>query len=193
MNKRIIIVAGHLAAGKTAFALRLSKELNVPCFIKDTFKEAICKSAPVTNREAGKLFSAVTFDAMTYAAGRLMEAGFPLILEGNFVPVEVKAADEEGIIEELIRKHGYGSLTFILIGDPRVLHERFTRREALPERGSANNIFSEFTYEDFLRSAEALGRFNAGGEIVNIDTTDFNAVDFDKYIEAARAFMKFGE
>ena len=38
MIPRIIIVTGYLASGKSSFALRLSKELNVPYFIKDTFE-----------------------------------------------------------------------------------------------------------------------------------------------------------
>ena len=51
MNKKIIIIAGYLASGKSTFALRLSKEINVPYFVKDTLKSAICTSIPITNRE----------------------------------------------------------------------------------------------------------------------------------------------
>ena len=38
MNKKIIIVEGYLASGKSTFAKRLSEQIKIPCLIKDTFK-----------------------------------------------------------------------------------------------------------------------------------------------------------
>ena len=90
----IIIVQGYLAAGKSTFARELARELSIPCFVKDTFKIALCQSVQIDSREVSSRFSAVTFDGMVYAAERLMEAGVPLILEGNFLPAGIKKTDE---------------------------------------------------------------------------------------------------
>ena len=37
MVKKIIIVEGYLASGKSTFALRLSETVGIPYLIKDTF------------------------------------------------------------------------------------------------------------------------------------------------------------
>ena len=75
----MIVVGGYLASGKSTFAVRLSEALNVPYFAKDTFKVALCENILINNREESSRFSVVTFDAMMYAAERLLEVGYPVI------------------------------------------------------------------------------------------------------------------
>jgi deoxyadenosine/deoxycytidine kinase len=41
---KVIVVEGYLAAGKSTFTRQLSKAINVPYLIKDTFKIALCES-----------------------------------------------------------------------------------------------------------------------------------------------------
>jgi len=188
--KAIIIVQGYLASGKSTFARRLSEKLAVPCFVKDTFKIALCASVPIDNREESSRFSAVTFDAMMYAAEKLMEAGYPVIVEGNFVPAGVKAVNEADVIRSLIEKHAYKPLTYRFIGDTRVLHERFVKREGSAERGRVNTMFSEVLYDDFNRWCLNLDGFNVGGEVITVETTDFNKVDFEKLFCAAQRFIE---
>ena len=118
--RAIIVIGGYLASGKSTFARRLSKALSIPYFVKDTFKIAICESVQITTREEGSLFSAVTFDAMMYVAERLMETGNSLIIEGNFAPPSLKKVNESGVIEALISKYSYRSLTYRFTGDRRV-------------------------------------------------------------------------
>ena len=189
MNRKIIIIEGYLASGKSTFALRLSKAINVPYLIKDTFKIALCASIPILSREESSRFSAVTFDAMMYAAERLIETGYPVIIEGNFVPHGIKKVDEAGVIKNLIDRYGCQSLTYKFMGDTRILHKRFIEREKTPERGQANMMFSEISFEDFDRFCRNLDAFDVGGEIIKIDTTDFSRVDFENHIEAARLFI----
>lgn len=119
MNRKIIIVEGYLASGKSTFALRLSKAIHVPYLIKDTFKIALCESVSVTDRHESSRFSAVTFDAMMYVTERMFEAGYPIIIEGNFVPAGVKKTDESMRIQQLINQYGYKALTFKFMGTHR--------------------------------------------------------------------------
>jgi len=190
MNSKIIIVAGYVAAGKTTFALNLSKELNIPCFSKDLLKLAISRSIPVNNREDGKRLSAATFDAIAFITEKFMETGMPLIIEANFVMTENHNNIREGeTLKLLIDKYGYQTLTYILLGDSRVLCDRFNEREKTPERGEANKIGIEISYENYDRYIIPLGDFTVGGEIIKIDTTNFNTVDFKSHIESARKFI----
>lgn len=190
MSGKIIIIEGYLASGKSTFAWKLSKETGVPCFIKDTFKIALCKSVGSLSREESSRFSAVTFDGIMYVAERLIETGYPVIIEGNFTPAGVKKINEAGEIRRLIEKYGCSSLTFKFTGSIRVLFQRFVNREGSPERGQANTMQTPFSYEDFSTWCHNLDNFDVGSEIVRIDTTDFDAVDFDKYTALARKFLR---
>ncbi|MCL2478561.1 MAG: ATP-binding protein [Treponema sp.] len=192
MNRRIIIIEGYLASGKSTFAVRLSGALKIPYVVKDTFKEALCTSMQITNREESSRFSAVAFDGMMYVTERLMETGFPFIIEGNFVPAGVKKKDEAGAIKALIDKYDYRTLTFKFRGNPELLHKRFVERDTLPERGQANTLFSVISYENFCKNCQNLENFDAGGRIVIVDTTDFKTVNFAGLIDTSRNFLTNG-
>ena len=188
MNKKIIIVEGYLASGKSTFALSLSKAIGAPYLIKDTFKSALCKNIEITNRSESSKFSVVTFDAMMYVVERLMEMGCPVIIEGNFAPSGMKKIDEAGEIKRLIETYEYQSLTYKFKGDTKVLHKRFVEREATAERGQANKLGFEVKYEDFDRWCQKLDPFDVGGEVIEVETTDFNTVEFAKLVNVAKRF-----
>ena len=189
MNKKIIIIAGYLASGKSTFALRLSEIISVPYLIKDTFKSAICTSIPITNREDGRRFSAATFVAIAYVTERFMETGYPLIIEGNFVMGGYMKLNEGEVIKSLIKKYTYQSLTYIFWGDTRVICDRFNEREKTPERGQANQVFAELSYEDCEKWLPPLADFTVGGQIIKVDTTDFNKIDYDGLFNTAHKFI----
>ncbi len=190
MSVKIIIIEGYLASGKSTFARKLSKETKIPCFIKDTFKIALCKSAGLLSREESSRFSAVTFDGIMYAAERLVETGNFVIIEGNFTPAGVKKTNEAGEIRRLIQKYDCLPLTFKFMGSTRILFQRFVNREGSPERGQANTMQIPFSYDDFSVWCHNLDNFDVGGEIVRVDTTNFDTVDFDKHMAIARKFLQ---
>jgi len=71
-----------------------------------------------------------------YAIERLLEVGFPIIIEGNFAPVGLKKVDETAVIKSLIEKYNYEPLTYLiknwLLG--------FNRSFALPSEKQAGEI-----------------------------------------------------
>lgn len=190
MSNGIIVVEGYLASGKSTFARWLSKEFRIPCLIKDDFKAALCSSISVADRGESSRFSAVTFDAMMYVAERMLENGYPVIIEGNFVPAGIKDTDEAGVIGQLIRRYGYRALTYKFSGDTRVLYQRFTERERTPERGEANRVGSAVSLEDFDRWCHNLDAFRVEGTVVRVDGTDFGGVDYGEMAESARGLLE---
>ena len=105
MNKKIIVIEGYLASGKSTFALELSQALRIPYLIKDTMKNTMCRNVTIENRAESSRYSLVTFDAMMYVVERLFECGLPVIIEGNFAPTGQKKVDEQGMINELVQKY----------------------------------------------------------------------------------------
>ena len=190
MNPKIIIITGYLASGKSTFAQRLSEALSVPCIIKDTFKIALCESVSIIDREESSRFSAVTFDGMMYVAEKLMEIGYPIIIEGNFVPAGIKKVDEAGVIRKLINKYNCHPLTYKFIGNTRILHKRYIERDKMPERGQVNAMLGDIPYNDFDRLCHNLDAFDVGGEVIEVDATDYYLVNFEKHIDTARIFLR---
>jgi predicted kinase len=188
-RKKIIVVCGYLAAGKSTFAVRLSRALRIPYLLKDTSKTALCAAETFNDQKDSSRFSAITFNGMMYVAERLLETGFPFIIEGNFVPAGLKETDEAGVIKALIEKYGYQSLTFKFYGDTGVLHKRFIERDKSTERLQLLKMFAEPTFDFFEDGCRNLDAFSIGGIVKAIDATDFARVDFDAYIEEARVFM----
>lgn len=184
-NKKIIIVTGFLAAGKTAFSLRLSEALNIPCLNKDIVKGVIGREVVMHDREESKLFSRVTFDLMMHFAESLMRCGYAVIIEGNFGT----GTNRDEIIK-LIEKYHYVPLTYLFTGDMRILHERFVKRDETDERDNANKIGGLLDdYEDFAAAVKPLGEFNVGGRILRVDGSDFSRIDYDGIIHEAAAFL----
>jgi len=126
---------------------------------------ALCFGISVADRSESSRYSAMTFDGMMYATERLIKVGFPVIIE---------------------------ALTFKCKGDTRVLYERFVERAKTPERGDANVLHGAVSYADFKLWCENLATFTVGGERIEIDTTNFDVVDFHKHICFARRFVNNG-
>ncbi len=189
MSQKIIVIEGYLASGKSTFALQLSRALNIPYLIKDTFKIALCKNISVASRIESSIFSTVTFDGMMYVTERMLETNTPVIIEGNFVPAGVKKIDEAGAIKHLVTKYNCTSLDFKFMGNTRVLHQRFLQREKTAERGEVNKIGMDVSYDTFDQWCHNFDDFDIGGETVRVDTTNFTNVDFNTYIKLAKEFM----
>ena len=194
MNSKLIIVTGYLAAVKTTFALNLSQELRIPCFSKDLLKISLSRALPVNDRDGSKRLSAAAFDAIEFIAERFMETHCPLIIEANFDMDENHGGIKEGdALKMLADRYNYRTLTYLFTGDPLVLFERFKRRDKMPQRGRTNYEWGEFTLKDYENAASSLERFNIGGQLERIDSTDYDSVDFAHHIETARKFIGLDE
>lgn len=184
-EKALIMVAGYVAGGKTTFSIKLSEQLGIPVFNKDLVKAVLGQYLPIPDRATSKRLSHATFGLITHTAENLMKAGVPFIWESNF------AGDELEVLRGLLNRYAYRSLSFVFVGDLRVIHRRFTERELTPERDPANRMLGGELdgYEAFAQAIGPLGEFNVGDTVVRIDTTDFDAVDFTSHMESAKRFL----
>jgi predicted kinase len=184
LSNKLIIITGYLASGKTTFSLNLAKLLGIPCFNKDRIKSVIGKEIIMTNREESKKYSRVTFDIMMHIANELMACGYNFIIEGNF-------GNENSMrINELLKKYKYEALTFLFIGDLKVLHERFVKRDNSTERDNANKINGLLdNFLDFEKVVKPLGEFGLGNPIIKMDGTDFSKINYENYITIASNYI----
>ena len=61
MNKKIIIIGGYCASGKSVFSRKLSGLLNIPCFNKDIIKEVLGDGFGSENNMVSQKGSFATF------------------------------------------------------------------------------------------------------------------------------------
>lgn len=173
--KYFIVICGDLAAGKSTYGKKISKELQIPFFSKDKIKEILFDSMNNNDLsyEEKRKIGASSYAVFYNIAEQLMESGQAFILESNFVK------ESEAILNEFVSKYDYKCITIKFIGDLKVLHERFKKREYSEERHQglvANGKFDNF--EEYENQSIKLREFKMNDEII-VDTTEFSKVDLD--------------
>ena len=162
--KKIILLGGVLASGKSTYSLMLKEKYNLTTINKDRLKEILGDNIYVTNREENKKLSVISFDLMKYLLDANMNT---IILESNFKDYELK--DLKEICEEL----KYDVLSIVFDGDNKVLHKRFLdrleqNRHYVHKSQDLSNI------DDFIRIVDGLRNLNYFGQIINVDATTFD-------------------
>jgi predicted kinase len=184
MNKKLIIISGYPAAGKTTFSFELSKKLNIPFFNLDFIKSEIGKIIKIKSWEDSVRVGKSAFLVLMYILENLMKTNNPVIIENSFIK------DHEEVLKYLLEKYEYKLLTYKFICNLKVLHKRFIEREYSSERDIGNKIFGFWDhYQKFECEIKAFIDFNVGDNIIEIDTSDFKKINFDNYIEIAKNFM----
>lgn len=186
-----ILVTGMPATGKSTMAEAISEQLKLPVISKDAIKEFLFNDVGFQSREEKVNLGIASMEIMYYMAGQLMKAGQPFILENNFESTECG-------IKTLLAKYQYSALTITLIGDYKVIYQRFLERDLSPERHRGhvvNDCYPEkkkrspeelkataISYEDFMHSTEkrGYGDFFVDGRRIIVDTTDFSKIYMEK-------------
>ena len=141
--RKLIIITGDLAAGKSTLAASLSEELNIPYIIKDTLKEIACDEIGYSSREENRALSVVAVQDMLYFFKQSASVGADLIVEANF------REEELNNFKIIAEQYSYQVLLFVLTGDDRLLYQRFLDR--LPNRHIAHKSLNlDWSFERFV-------------------------------------------
>ena len=186
MKNKLVLVSGYVAAGKTAFSHKLAQELNIPCFNYDAIDETICdflgSEMVETHDEYDKESQEMAFCLMLHIIERLFIANNACILEGSF------ELEEINVIKKLLDKYNYECLLFILKGDPKVMFDRYVKRDKSGER----HWIHAPAYEDWIINVMPTTRGLEKSEIklkIAVDTTSFEKVDYNDLIVSANEFI----
>lgn len=197
-----ILVTGIPAAGKSTMAEAISERLKLPVISKDTIKELLFDHVGFQSRAEKVKLGIASMEIMYYAAGQLMKAGQPFILENNF-----EYSSEQGI-RSLLEKYQYPALTITLTGDYKVIYQRFLKRENSPDRHRGhvvNDCYPEkkennppplkadpVSYENFVCGIEQRGfdAFCVDGRQIKVDTTDFSTINMEELFSKIEAWKE---
>lgn len=178
--RKLIILGGVLAAGKSTFSNMIGERFGVTVVNKDNLKEILGDTIYVDTREANLKLSVVSFNLMSY----LIEKNFgTLVLESNFKEYELRE------LKAQCEKLGYKVLSLIFDADNETLHKRFIKR--LGENRHYVHKSQDFSkIEDFIPTLDALRGLDYFGEIINIDATNFDYQKDASLFAKIEAFIK---
>ena len=133
-QRRVFLVTGLPATGKTTLARALACDLAAPLLAKDLIKEPLFDSLGVADRAASRRLSDASFAVLFALADEYLPRLGTLVLEGNFRPGE-----HEPVLRALLARHAPVACTQVLCRAPEPLRqERLAARAADPARHPAH-------------------------------------------------------
>jgi len=166
--RRLLLITGDIASGKTTFSRILSARYGTAVFQKDSIKEILGDEIGFRDRAENKRLSLATVALMTHIFSTLTVSGAPLIMEANF------RENELGKIHAAAEKGGYRVLTLVLRGDLDVLLARYCRRMNEENRHPVHLSAPLHEREEFYRYVLDARTEKIPGETIEIDATDFS-------------------
>jgi len=180
--KKLLIITGDLATGKSTFAGLLTHRYGTSVFCKDKIKEILGDTIGFANREENLRLSRATMEIMTHIFSQIAPLGKDLILEANFRSGELKR------LHKIAAENGYEVLTLVLRGHVDILYLRFMNRINNENRHSVHiSGFDGFTsFNDYIEKSRCEETF---GEILKISADDFSYQNDAEILAKIDGFM----
>lgn len=166
--KKLLLVMGDLATGKSTFAKVLSQRYDVNIFCKDMIKEVLGDTIGFTNREENLKLSKATMELMFFLFSEFAKLEKGLILESNFHTAELER------LHQLAGEQGYDVLTLVLRGDVEVLHKRYLNRMNNENRHPVHLSTTMDVFEHFKGYTERSRAEVIPGNVIEINVDDFS-------------------
>jgi predicted kinase len=175
----VVIVTGPPASGKSSIAESIAEGLPAPLLAKDPIKEALFDALGTGDPAWSKKLGLATYAILFRALEQEVRAGRSCVLEANFDHAEASAQ-----LAALQLRTPFRALQIVCAASREALLERFVARSDSRHPGHIDDE----RLEDVEESIDA-GRWRAlelQGELIEVDTTDWSAVDVDALVERAR-------
>ena len=165
--KKLILITGDLATGKSTFAEILSRRYNVCVMYKDKIKEILGDTVGFADREENLKLSLATMKLMTYGFSEIANLGQDCILEANFKESEMAE------LREIADKKGYSFLTLVLRADMDIIYRRFVHRIEKENRHPVH-ICGFDGYESLKYYIDKGREQRNYGRVIEIDANNFS-------------------
>lgn len=170
----IVIITGLPCTGKTTLGQFLSPRLGLPFLSKDAIKESLFDSIGWSDRAWAKKLGVAAYRIFDYFIEQTLRVDGSIILESNFKP-----QFDTSKFQRWQADYGFRAVQIECFANGDVLFERFKARALSgarhPGHDDANNL-------DEFKTVLAPGKsgfLNIDGRRIEVDTTDFSAVDYE--------------
>jgi len=180
----LIIVTGRPTSGKSTLAAWLGKYLGYPVISKDGIKEMLFDQLGWRDREWSKALGRASVELMFYYAQAQLEAGRSVILDNAFHPDLASAR-----LREFKQQYEADSLQIICDADSEILYRRFKDRARSGMRHEGHVDWqSEEELKQNLQHERPL-MLDIGGHVLQVDTNDFEKLNYDSMLKQVKALM----
>ena len=182
--KKLLLITGDIAAGKSTFSKILSKRYCTAAFQKDTIKEILGDYIGFRNREENKILSNTAIEIMCHVFSQIAATGSDVILEANF------HEDELQKLHSIAHERQYHVLTLVLRGNADILYDRYMYRINEEHRHPVHLSTTLDVKEDFVKAAEWIRNERVIGDALSIEATDFSYQEDTEILKQIDSFMK---
>jgi predicted kinase len=177
----VVIVSGPPCTGKTTLGKYVAAELGLPFINKDGIKERLFDTLGWSDRQWSRKLGVASYALLYYFIEAQVAVGRSFVVESNFDPVSATAQ-----FLELKSRHDFEPVQVMCRTQGEELFARFRERAESGQRHPGH--VDRQSYEE-IRPVLLEGRLEPlgiGGTVIEVDTTDFGAVDCDKVVSTIR-------
>jgi predicted kinase len=172
----LILISGPPCSGKTMLGSWLAKELKIPLFHRDGLKEVLFDNLGWSDLEWSQRLGGASYGLLYYAAAALLQAEHSVIIESNFDP-----QIDPRRLSALAERYPFLPLQIRCMAEGAVLFERFKQRVSSGRRHPGHlDELNIPIYERIVRDGPGTRNnfLDIGGERIDVETTDFAALDY---------------
>jgi len=174
MKPLLVLISGAPGTGKTDLGRRIATALHWPFIHRDGIKERLFDSLGWQDRAWSKRLGAAAYDLLYHFVEIELQASRSFVVESNFEP----RFDTRRFLA-LQRQYPFEPLQIQCKTDPEILVARFKTRSTSGERHPGHVDYLNIDdFEPTLLQAKHAS-LEIGGEVVEVDTTDFAAIDYE--------------
>lgn len=181
----LIVINGRPGSGKTTLAERLSKDLSIPYFSKDEFKELIFDTLGYSDQEWSIKCNIPSYALIILLAKKCLFAGRDIMIESNFNP----KFDLEKI-NKIVDESGARVIQVLCSADKDVLFSRFKERALSGKRHPGHNDGADFSKIKEKHFTADFGPLDLDGKNIVYDTTEFKDEDYLKVAKTIKSFIE---
>lgn len=166
--KKLLLVTGDLATGKSTFSDILSKRYDTVVFMKDTIKEVLGDTIGFSDRKENLKLSKATMELMLQIFSEFAKRDKDLILEANFHKEELDR------FRKIALDYDYEILVLVLHGDINILHKRYLNRIHNENRHPVHLSTTFEVFDDFRQYVENARKEEIEGNVICVNADDFS-------------------